>query len=241
MHQKLAIDIGNTRTKVAAFAGKELVEVEESRTMNVPTLLKLRKKYGAAYVIISSVKHLTKKMKSFIEESPTCFLLSPFMKLPFTIDYKTPETLGLDRLAAVAGAWARFPKKNSLVIDAGTCIKYDLITSNGAYLGGNISPGVRMRLEAMHLLTNKLPQVEPPERYERVGTDTRSALQVGACVGAMYEMEGFISNYKKTFDKLNILLTGGDSQFFVNHLKTKIFTHPHLVLEGLNEILDYNA
>ncbi len=241
MQQKLAIDIGNTRTKVGAFVDKELSEMEETKTINVPTIERLRNKYGAAYVIISTVKHLTKKMQTYVEDDPRCFLLSPFMNLPFSIEYKTPETLGLDRLAGVAGAWARFPKKNSLVIDAGTCIKYDLVTSEGVYLGGNISPGVRMRLVAMHLLTNKLPQVEPSERYERVGTDTRSALQVGACTGAIYEMEGFISDYMKTFDKLNILLTGGDSLFFVNHLKTKIFEHPHLVLEGLNEILDYNA
>ncbi|MCL4118251.1 UNVERIFIED_CONTAM: hypothetical protein GTU68_012152 [Idotea baltica] len=215
--------------------------MEESKSLNVPTIVRLRKKYGASYVIVSTVKHLTKRMLEYIERDPTCFLLSPFMKLPFSISYKTPETLGLDRLAGIAGAWARFPKGNSLVIDAGTCIKYDLITSDGSYLGGNISPGVRMRLEAMHLLTSKLPQVEAPERYERVGTDTASALQVGACTGSAYEMGGFITDYKKMFGKLNILLTGGDSHFFVNHLKTKIFEHPHLVLEGLNEILDYNA
>jgi len=241
MQQKLAIDIGNTRTKVAAFADKVLIEMEDAKSLNVPMIDRLRKKYRASYVIISTVKHLTKKMQAYIDADPKCFLLSPFMKLPFSIAYRTPETLGLDRLAGVAGAWARFPNKNSLVIDAGTCIKYDLVTAEGTYLGGNISPGVRMRLESMHLLTNKLPQVEPSERYERVGTDTASALQVGACTGAIYEMEGFISDYKKMFDKLNILLTGGDSLFFVNHLKTKIFEHPHLVLEGLNEILDYNA
>lgn len=163
------------------------------------------------------------------------------MDLPFVIKYRTPDTLGLDRLAGVAGAWSQYRNETSLVIDVGTCIKYDLITKKGEYLGGNISPGLQMRLKAMHLMTSKLPQVEPYERYEAMGTDTVSALQVGACTGAIHEIEGFIKEYKKMFGKLNILLTGGDSHFFVNKLKTKIFAAPNLVLQGLNEILDYNV
>jgi type III pantothenate kinase len=239
MSLRLTVDIGNTKTKIAVFEGKHMKHHDQIDKLTVAVLRKLIKKFGITYVIISSVLHLNKYMQAFIADHDDCFLLSHEMHLPFRIEYKTPQTLGLDRLAGVAGAWAQFPRQNSLVIDAGTCIKYDVITDEAAYKGGNIAPGLYMRLKAMHLLTNKLPQVDPYKRYLAMGNDTTTALQVGACTGALHEVEGFIREYKKTFGKLNILLTGGDALFFVNNLKTKIFAAPHLVLQGLNEILDY--
>jgi type III pantothenate kinase len=239
--RKLAVDIGNTRTKLAVFKGTVLEHTEQIRHLSVRLLIGLVHQFDISYVIISTVKHLAKTMISFINKDPRVFLLSHQMRFPFEVGYKTPQTLGLDRLAGVAGAWSIFPNQNSMVIDAGTCIKYEIITKDGIYRGGNIAPGLRMRLEAMHLLTSKLPHVEPFDRYKSIGTDTTSALQVGACTGAIHEVEGVMAEYKKTFGELNILLTGGDSHFFVNNLKTKIFEAPNLVLQGLNEILEYNV
>ncbi|MBK8502785.1 MAG: type III pantothenate kinase [Saprospiraceae bacterium] len=239
--RRLAVDIGNTRTKFAVFKGTVLEHTDQIKHLSLRLLQDLVLQFGISYVIISSVRHLAKNMTFFIDKDPRFFLLTHNMRFPFQVAYKTPETLGLDRLASVAGAWAIFPNQNSMVVDAGTCIKYEIITKDGIYRGGNIAPGLRMRLEAMHLLTSKLPHVEPFERYETMGTDTTSALQVGACTGAIHEVQGFMTEYKKTFSKLNILLTGGDSHFFVNNLKTKIFEAPNLVLQGLNEILDYNV
>jgi type III pantothenate kinase len=239
--RRLAVDIGNTRTKFAVFSGTVLEFTDQIGHLSVRLLHDLLNQFDVSYVIISSVKHLARSMSSLINRDSRFYLLAHNMRFPFQVAYKTPETLGLDRLASVAGAWAIFPRQNSMVIDAGTCIKYEIITKEGIYRGGNISPGLRMRLEAMHLLTSKLPHVEPIERFEAMGTDTTSALQVGACTGAILEVEGFMKEYKKTFGKLNILLTGGDSHFFVNNLKTKIFEAPNLVLQGLNEILDYNV
>ncbi|MCB0668897.1 MAG: type III pantothenate kinase [Saprospiraceae bacterium] len=241
MNAKLTIDIGNSRTKLAVFTGKSIQHIEYLDKLTISHIRRTIKKFDVSYVIVASVQHLTKSMSSFIGSSENIFLLSTEMKLPFEIKYKTPKTLGLDRLSGMAGAWSLFPRQNSLVVDAGTCIKYDIIREDAKYLGGNIAPGLTMRLKAMHLLTDRLPQVEPYERYLAMGTDTKSALQVGACTGALMEVRGFIEEYKKTFDKLNILLTGGDGHFFVNNLKTKIFAAPNLVLQGLNEILDYNV
>lgn len=237
----MTIDIGNTRTKLAVFDDRSIQHTEYISRLTVTYLKEVIKKFNSAYIIISTVQHLSRSMANLIERNSNVYLLSPKMDLPFVIKYRTPDTLGLDRLAGVAGAWSQYRNETSLVIDVGTCIKYDLITKKGEYLGGNISPGLQMRLKAMHLMTSKLPQVEPYERYEAMGTDTVSALQVGACTGAIHEIEGFIKEYKKMFGKLNILLTGGDSHFFVNKLKTKIFAAPNLVLQGLNEILDYNV
>jgi type III pantothenate kinase len=241
MDRRLAVDIGNTRIKIAVFSGKNLIHSGFVERLTVPALEKIIDEQQVTYVIISSVRHLTRRMVRFIEKNDRVYLLSVIMALPFSIEYTTPQTLGLDRLASVAGAWSLFPDQNSMVIDAGTCIKYEIITKQGIYKGGNIAPGLHMRLKAMHLLTSKLPHVPPYERYEAIGTDTVTALQVGACTGAIHEMEGFIADYKKIFGKLNILLTGGDRLFFVNKLKTEIFEAPNLVLQGLIEILDYNV
>ncbi len=237
----LAIDRGNTRTKWGLFKKGRLVKTSTLDRFNLPTLRKLISGSKASYVILSSTKHLSKSMSRYFDQHDKYLIMSSDLQLPFHNTYESPSTLGRDRLAAVAGAWSLFPQENNLVIDVGSCITYDLITKTGEYIGGNISPGVYMRLQAMHKFTDQLPQVDPPARYMEMGTDTRTALQVGACLGAELEISGFIGKYKRKFRNLNVLLTGGGAHFFVNRLKTKIFASPHLVLQGLNEILSYNA
>lgn len=239
--RKVAIDIGNTRTKIGVFEDKQMIHSEIALDFNEAFLAQYLIDNKASYVILSSTKHLTSEMSALLESRSEYYLLDMGMKLPFENKYKSPDTLGKDRIASVSGAWALFSDQNSLIIDVGTCITYDIITDQGAYLGGNISPGINMRLKAMHDFTDQLPQVERSKRFETIGNDTETALQVGAEVGAVLEVEGFIEKYKKTFENLNVLLTGGDAQFFVNSMKTKIFAAPHLVLQGLNEILDCNV
>ena len=236
----LALDIGNTWIKWGLFENKVLKITGKLKRFNVPDLLDLVNQNQATHVIASSTRHLSKKMHGLFQEPPF-HLLSERSNLPFRVNYLTPKTLGKDRIAVIAGARALFADQACLVIDAGTCITYDILSSENIYLGGNISPGIHMRLEAMHHFTDQLPQIEPSGRFKQIGTDTKSALQVGAETGALWEVEGFIRDYKKKFKSINILLTGGDAHFFVNYLKTKIFVAPHLVLQGLNEILNYNV
>ena len=236
-----SVDIGTTLVKVAHFRESELVHIQRQSRFNTTSLAVLARKFPDAYVIISSVRHLSNDMQEVIAQHSRVFYLDDNLVLPIKILYETPETLGKDRIAAVVGAWSHFPSENSLVIDAGTCITYDLVLQDGSYLGGNISPGIRMRLNAMHLMTKKLPKVEHRDDLPPWGTTTETAMQVGASLGSLKEMEGFIKDYRKKFGKLNILLTGGDSHFFVNRLKSKIFASPNLVLEGLNKILQHNV
>ncbi len=238
---RLVIDQGNSRTKWASFEQKKIIQQGQLDRFHVPALEELIADQKPQYVILASTKHLTKRMVRFFKQHREYLVLSPDLHVPFVVEYRTPQTLGQDRIASVAGAWALFPGQNSLVIDAGTCITYDLIDSRGHFLGGNISPGIKMRLAAMHHFTDKLPLADSFDKISHLGKDTNSALQVGAQVGALYEIQGFIECYKQKLIKLNILLTGGDAQFFVNRLKTKIFAAPHLVLQGLNEILEYNV
>lgn len=162
--------------------------------------------------------------------------------LPIVNKYKTPETLGKDRLAAVVGGWFLSDRRPCLVIDAGTCITYDFISGQGEYLGGNIAPGLEMRYEAMHTFTHALPKVEKPtskREDQYLGDDTQTALQLGGVIGIENEIKGYRKALKKSFGKINIILTGGDAEYLAGRLKTKIFVYPDLVLFGLIQILGY--
>ena len=238
---RLAVDQGNSRTKWALFNHRELVRSGELGILNVPVLQNLVKMQKAKYVILATTKHLSKRMTQLFDSQQNYLILSHKVELPLVIDYLTPDTLGQDRIALAAGAWALFPKQNSLIIDAGSCITYDIVNKEGHFLGGNISPGVEMRLLSMHHFTDKLPHAKKIEDPLTMGNTTISALQVGAQMGALMEIEGFINLYNQKLNKLNILLTGGDAHFFVNRLKTRIFAAPQLVLQGLNEILNCNV
>lgn len=202
------------------------------------------KEAGAERVIFSSVgvpdpDTLRLLTENFVEAME----LTQELPLPFTNAYRTPETLGKDRLAAVAGAQALFPGENCMVVDCGTCIKYELLLGKGVYLGGNIAPGAAMRLRAMHTFTARLPEAPVQMPDELVGHSTETALQNGALRGAALEIEGFIRAFRERATPLVVLLTGGDAEFFEPFLRSvpEIRLLPHLTLHGLNHILQYNA
>jgi type III pantothenate kinase len=160
--------------------------------------------------------------------------------------YLTPETLGLDRLAAVTGAHALYPGKDSLVIDGGTCVTYDWVDAEGNYYGGSISPGLNMRYKALNNYTAGLPLLNADESFaDKYGKNTTSAIHSGVQNGIKYELMGFIEGYKKDKTDLNIVLSGGDSIFFDTLLKNSIFApcikiEPYLVLKGLNAAIQNN-
>jgi type III pantothenate kinase len=188
-------------------------------------------------VIVSASGKTPASLMRHLRKNFPVIELTDKTKLPFVNKYKTPKTLGRDRMAAVAGAQSIFPKRNCLVIDIGTCITYDIIDQSGVYWGGNISPGVELRLKAMHSFTSNLPLVNRGKIVNLIGNTTSSALQIGATGGVLNEMRGFIDAAKKEYKGLNVILTGGDAHFFADKFKTKIFVNPNLVLIGLNQIL----
>jgi type III pantothenate kinase len=242
VQKKLIIDFGNTLQKLAVFEGKDLVIKEVFQDMKPRALSGFINKNGPFRgIILSSVSNHSPEIEKILSKSGKFILLNAQTPLPIRNLYQTPETLGKDRIAAVTGAWSMFPGKNTLAIDAGTCITYDLITSNGEYLGGAISPGIRMRFQAMHTFTGKLPLVEPEDFDELIGRSTRESLLSGVYNGVMAEISELIRLYRKKFDDLTVILTGGDHVFLHNKLKISIFAVPELVLIGLNEIFDYNG
>lgn len=196
-------------------------------------------------VILSNTAEVPTEVEQFLKKNYFYLHLSTETPLPITIHYKTPHTLGRDRIAAAAGAAHLFAGENSLVIDAGTCITLDVVSAKGEFLGGNISPGIEMRLKAMHHFTSKLPEVSrwPMTLSDcpLLGDSTKNALRNGGELGALLEVRGFMEMCRRKFRPLNVVFTGGDADFFVKNLKTKIFAHPNLVLIGLDKILRYNV
>ena len=161
--------------------------------------------------------------------------------LPIEIIYKTPETLGRDRIASACGAHHLYKDKNCLIVDAGTCITTDLVTSKGKFLGGNISPGIRMRLTAMHEKTARLPLVELAFPEIPFGDSTQHAMQNGACLGAIMEIEGILSRAKDAYGDVSVVITGGDADLLATRLECQIFVEPELVIQGLFQILSFNV
>lgn len=240
----LIIDQGNTATKLAifeadflqkkiAFEKSEKEKVESWIANNIPE---------NANILISSV---TDQVLSIAQ--PNRIYLDHHTPLPIENSYATPETLGLDRLANVVAARALNPGKNSLALDMGTCIKYDLVNSNGVYMGGNISPGLRMRYQALNHFTDKLPLFDPEEDFQYdYGTTTESSMKNGVQHAIFHEINGFIQRYEEQFGQLTIFMTGGDLKYFDKAFKNTIFAdsisiEEDLTVRGLNEILKHNV
>ncbi len=229
---KLIIDQGNTQTKIALFQHKKLLK---KILCNQDHQLRDLESQADA-IIFSSVGDASAVLK-VLETLP--LLLNKNTSLPIANLYESSETLGNDRIAAVVGAATQFPKSNVLVIDAGTCITLDLLTTQG-YQGGSITPGIQMRFQALHEQTERLPLVELVSEANIIGKNTIQCIQSGVINGVLAEVDGMIELYKSQFSDLKVLLTGGDFQLFDKGLKNSIFADPDLVLKGLNEILDYN-
>jgi pantothenate kinase, type III len=235
----IVIDQGNSSAKIGVFDKRKLYASYIYKSLKPERLLKLLLQFSPSHCVLSSVGEenpeyleiLQTKIKNFIE-------LKTETPLPIQLDYKTPETLGKDRVAAVIGAYMQKPGKNLLVIDAGTAITYDFIDSSGIYRGGNISPGMTIRFKALHNYTKRLPMLDEKGDLPEMGYSTETAIRAGVVSGIVREMDSYITEFKK---KQNVLtfLTGGHSFYFESRLKNTIFADGNLVLKGLNEILTY--
>ncbi|MDO3640689.1 type III pantothenate kinase [Mucilaginibacter sp. L3T2-6] len=246
MEAALVIDIGNTFTKIAVFAQAKVLHTEQHKQPDEGIINNILSGYPVKKAIISSVKKEIEEWQNVLAKKIKLIYFNTGMTSGITNHYLTPQTLGLDRLAAVIGAYHLYPGKSNMVIDGGTCITYDWVDAAGNYFGGSISPGLNMRYKALNNYTAGLPLVEADETFAAIsGNDTKSAILSGVQNGIKYELEGFIKSYKKKGEELNIVLTGGDSYFFDTLLKNSIFAacikiEPQLVLKGLNAAIQTN-
>ena len=236
---KLAIDLGNTCQKAAVYSEDSLIYVEKAANLS-DGIEKIFSSYPVDGAIISSVINNYDNLTDFIKTKCSLLLFDEHTPIPIINAYGTPETLGKDRLASVVAANHLFPRQNTLVIDAGSCIKYDYIDASGKYHGGAISPGLTMRFKALHTFTGKLPLIELTEFCQLTGYNTQQSILSGVINGTVAEINGIISQYNSSYPELKVVLSGGDSEYLVNKLKSKIFAAPNIVLFGLKIILDHN-
>ena len=238
----LVLDFGNTNQKAAIYNGKELVRLDQYDRVGLRQLKDIFEEFPQIREgIVGSVVHCSHSIRKYLKTRLIFFIeLTSRTPVPLINRYKTPGRLGRDRLAGAVAATRLFSGSPSLVINAGTCITYDLVNAKNEYLGGAISPGIRMRLKAMHTFTGKLPLVHLQDPGSILGRDTQSSMLSGAVNGAVAEVRSMIRQYRKLEPKLQVILSGGDMEYLDKRLKIRIFAHPNIVIVGLKHILEYN-
>ncbi len=237
----LAIDIGNTRTKIAVFQEEKLVKGEVFENGTKIQLAPLFKKHGIKNSILSAVSTHEDGLKEFLVKNSYSVILDTKTPLPVKNLYKTPLTLGRDRIAAAVGAFALYPNENVLAIDIGTAVTYEFINDKAEYHGGGISPGMMLRFKALNAYTTNLPLIAPEQIDFIVGKSTKESILSGVINGIRLEIDSMVNEYQTKYGITRVLLTGGDVPFFETTLKSKIFAIPNLVLIGLNKILQHNV
>lgn len=235
----VAIDSGNTYAKVGWFEDDQLIRFQKRLLWD--DMIREVRNSNPQKIVFSSVSYGLETLTKDLDLEVPILNLSSDTPLPIGKQYKTPETLGADRLAAAAGAHWLYPNQDLVVIDMGTCITYDFVTKEGNFEGGLISPGVKMRFAALHSFTKRLPHLEPIMTPVFTGKSTKECIESGVMNGVLAEIEGIIERYRHISPTLCVVLCGGDVPFFESSLKQPIFAVPELVLIGLNRILTYNV
>ncbi len=241
---KLIVDIGNTFSKLAVFDGDSIAEFRTINGLNIDDIRNLLVDFkGISSSIISSVTIHDTKINKLLVEKGRSIELDAGTPVPFINKYGTPNTLGKDRIAIAAAATTLCPKQNTLIIDAGTSVTYDFVNAKGEYLGGGISPGLKMRFDALHNFTGKLPLIELPnynEKIELVGNSTEASILSGVVNGLTSEIENIVYQYNTLYPELKTIISGGDYKYFERLVKSNIFATPNIVVTGLKSILDFN-
>jgi type III pantothenate kinase len=235
---QLAIDIGNTRIKTGLFDNDELVATQEF--LHVEDFKAFLEAHEGIPTAVCSVRYAKEEIGNHYPLLQKALILDHKTPIPLALDYETPETLGMDRLAAALGAQVLFPNRPALIIDLGTCITYDLV-DDMSFKGGMIAPGMKMRFRAMHEFTAKLPLLDPAVSEEMIGRTTTESMNSGVIQGIVGEIEHHISQLMLKIPDLKVIMTGGDAQLFVSKIKSDIFVAPKIVLLGLNGVLRYHA
>ena len=238
----LAIDVGNTQIKLAVFEQDTLIDKKKISNSDWKKEVENTLLFFSEIknIVVASVGNLQKQDFFGIKEGVQVFFITQESKFPFQNQYITLKTLGIDRMVLAAGAVLQFPNQNRLVIDAGTCITYDFVDATNNYLGGAISPGIRLRYESLHKYTSKLPLLSLKQPKGVLGDSTEECIHSGIINGVTSEIDGFISSILNKNDNFIIILTGGDAEFLAERLKNPIFANPNFLLESLNQTFQYN-
>ena len=230
------IDIGNSNFKVAALQNNEIASVHRFNPDEYLDLIQLVKNKN---VILSNVAK--GELKILLQANCNLiFTSNNTIHFPFYSEYKTKETWGMDRACNVTAAQHYYPQRNVLIVDVGTCIKFDIIDDKNTYLGGSISPGIRLRLKSLASQTANLPLLQPNKEFDLIGKSTNESIINGVINGCYAEIIGLIGQYEKKFADLLIIMTGGDSFYFDFKEKSNIFADENLTLKGLYQLYLFN-
>lgn len=238
----LVVDIGNSLMKVSVVDGADVVEAQRLAVDADIDVKRLQASYPTLRkAIVASSGVATASIASELRQAGLWVLeMTSTTPVPIGNDYLSPETLGVDRLAAAVGVVKCMGYDDCLIVDFGTAITIDLV-EDGVFKGGNISPGVRSRFRALHDYTQRLPECDPTDEVLTLGRNTRQAIEQGVMQGIVNEIEGYISSFMDKNAKIMLIFTGGDAKFFDKRIKNAIFAKCDPVVCGLNTILEYNA
>ncbi len=236
----ICFDFGNTRKKAAIFNNNKLIATAYIAIDDVTTITQLLEQYEPKKSILSSVVHHNTDIEVVLAERTQFHKLSHTSELPFTTPVGKPETIGADRLALCCGAAHFYPNKNNLIIALGSCITFNFLNQIHQFLGGSISPGLKMRFNALNHYTALLPVVTPEPIVPLIGYDTKTNILSGVILGMAKEIDGIVAEYDAKFGNFNAILTGGDTSYFVPLLKNKIFADQNLLFKGLYAISEIN-
>lgn len=239
---QIIIDVGNTKTKVALLdKGKWTVHTMPLADLTIQELQSIISNNGdPESAIIASVSHYDPRIDELLQEKCKLLKFDKTLRMPVGINYKTPATLGNDRLANACALFDRYSGTPALAIDCGTCIKFDVIDNTGKYLGGSIGPGLVMRFKALSHFTAQLPELSVDPEIALIGDSTVNSIQSGVFNGVISEIDGMINQYEHLFKGIKKVITGGDAELLAGKLKSSIFVAPNLTLHGLKVILDHN-
>jgi len=238
----LVVDMGNTLTKIAVIDSNNRVVAQWSKPqVSEEELATITAEYAPARAIVASTRGGEEQLCEALRQRVDYVLcMSPQTAVPIGIDYATPQTLGADRVALAVGAVKLYGAEDMLLVDFGTAITIDVV-EGGVFRGGNISLGVGSRFRALHEYTAHLPLCEAAEVSARLGESTRTAIEQGVMRGVLYEIEGYVRDFRAKNPQMRIIFSGGDAKCFVNRIKNAIFANCNMMYIGLNAILEYNA
>ncbi len=236
----LAIDVGNTHIKYGYFENHDLKATGICDDWTQNQWVSFYQQHPFSTVLVGVVGASTKQLLAKLPKHISVHIVDESTNYPFSTEYDNLQHLGADRRAAIVGALVHYPDTPILIIDAGSCVTYDYVSANSHHHGGAISPGRNMRYQAMHLFTDKLPQLQPSDQLPKMGTSTKTSMELGVEFGFIAEIQAQIEAFNENFGNFTIILTGGDADFLKKKIKNTIFVDADLTLKGLYHLLMFN-
>ena len=237
----LIFDFGNSLIKYFLIHHDKVIERGSFTSSEFDeNILDIKTKGHIEKIIYSSViDDKREELSDVFKNSIIISLKDKNLKLPFTNQYKS-ETLGEDRVALVSAGLNLHPGKDLLIIDIGTCITYDLVSSNKEYIGGSISPGFNLRYSSLHDYTAKLPKLNPMPIESIIGQSTEEHIHTGIFNGVIGEINYNIERHRNDIPTIETIISGGGANFLLNKIKNVIFADQDFLAHGLNHILQTN-